>query len=158
MIDIFRLATPVALAAASFSNTVSLGSTIIVAILALATLIGIIYGAKWKSRWDQAQATIELYAQNAKGHEDRADLAQKAMTDLAGKTASDKDALLRQLADSREEIGRLRGLPDVAALVELSNANETRAQERHEATLRGQEAMLAALTTLSAIHKKEGGS
>lgn len=154
MTDTAALAATVGVLGAFWANTITLGAAIVTGILGLATLVGIMYGAKWKSRWDQAQATLELYAKNAAGHEDRADLATLAMKELAEKTALEKEELLRQLADCREEIGRLRGRPDVAMLQDLAVNHETRAQERHDAAeARAQERHEAAMAADQAIAK-----
>lgn len=135
MAETTLIATFSMLLGATYTNTLSLGTTIVASLLAFGTLVGILYGAKWKSRWDQAQATIKLYAENAAGHEDRANLALQTAKDLAEKSAAEKDTLLRQLADASGEIGKLKSLPDVAELVKIANAHEDRAQARHDASL-----------------------
>lgn len=137
---------------ATYTNTLSLGTTILATILALGTLVGVLYGAKWKSRWDQAQATIDLYAKNAAGQENRANLAIDTATQSADRAATEKDTLLHQLVDTREEIGRLRALPDLAGLVELAQTHDKRAQERFEAgEARSQERHFETVEVLRAL-------
>lgn len=135
MFEILVVSLTVGLVGTSFSNTVSLGSTVIACLLAAGTIIGIIYGTKWKTTAQTAAATITLLEANANGHADAAKLATEAAKDFQVRSAAEKEDLLRTIAKDREEIGELRGRPDLEALHNRLIEHDTKAGQRDDKIL-----------------------
>lgn len=117
-------ATIEVVAAAYLTSGLSLLATIITATLALATLVGIVYGVKWKVSADTATANAVLWEQNARGEAAKADTA-----------IADKERLLVSLDEQSKTIAELRALPNVEKLAVVMALHEERAVERHTATL-----------------------
>jgi hypothetical protein len=88
-----------------FSNTINAGTTIISFLLAVAALIGIFYGVKWKTNAAAAQATIDLWKDNALGEKAKADTL-----------ALDKERLVANNAELRLTIADYAKIPTVDTL------------------------------------------
>lgn len=112
------------LVAVSFQNSVTTGSLVITAILAAGTVVGAIFGVKWKATAQAAAATIELWQDNAAGLKLRADNLQ-----------AEKELLIRDASELRATVARLEALPNFQALVTILEHHETAAESRAKRTV-----------------------
>lgn len=107
--------------AVHFTDTVTLGAGILSVIGALAVIVGVIYGTKYKVGYEAASAAAKELRESLTDERDRVSRMEQQIVSGAD-----------QLKQANATIARLESLPDFAKIVELLDAHEVRAQERHE--------------------------
>ena len=118
------------LASVHFTDTVTLGAAVLASVGVLATLVGILYGVRYKVAYEAASAAAQELRLTLADEKDHVRRLDDVLTATRG-----------QLEIAQKTINRLESMPNLAALAELLDKHEVRAQERHEATSR----VLAAL-------------
>lgn len=110
------------LTATAFTNTVSTGVIILSALAAVATVVGIVYGVKWKTAFQVEHAVRETLDDRVRGlvHE-RDDVIDK----LEQATAA--------LHDAAKTISRLEALPNLERVLELMNGTFEKIMRRIDA-------------------------
>ena len=100
-----------------FSNTITLGGVILAALATTATIVGIMYGTRYRVAFEAASHA--------------ADELRKALTDAEARV----ETLEKEVASLREIVQELRRRPDLTALRMVIDAHEKRADSRHQQTL-----------------------
>lgn len=103
----------------SFQNTVSTGSLVITALLALGTIVAAIFGVKWKATAQAGASTIELWQNNAAGEKLRADQAD-----------AERLKLTTECAELRAKVTEFEKQPKLQALEAIMLHHEERAEDR----------------------------
>lgn len=101
--------------AVSFSHTISLGTVILGIALSLATLIGIVYGVKWK-------VAYEVEAKTREAAEAFGDIKDSESKELQSQLLRAKDLIGEQKA----VIERLEALPNLERIVHLMGEQSVR--------------------------------
>lgn len=128
------------LAELRFRDTVTLGSIIVGAIVALTTLLTAGYGIKWRTAAQVAEQNAQLYHEQAIIYHDKAEALE-----------ADKNQLLHLVSEQRESIKQLEALPNLARVIELMAATAKRQDEHSEARLSG---AMAELTKMIDGHER----
>jgi len=103
--------------AVAFSETITLGALIVASLAAIATLIGVVYGSKWKTA-----AAVEA----ANSH---------AWEDTSRRQAHELEELRHEVNALRSRLSELEGRPDLASVLEALATHDGRvanALERHD--------------------------
>lgn len=131
------------LTAVAFNNTISTGVLVLSFLTGLGTVVGIIYGVRWKTAYQVEKATSGSLSERASvlAHE-RDDVTEK----LAEAT--------RALLDAHKTIARLEALPNLEAVLQLVGGSLERFGERQERMHRenvelGEERTARLLTAIS---------
>jgi hypothetical protein len=122
--------------AIEFADTVTIGTIALAAMVSIATVIGILYGVRYKVGFEaSAAASDELRKSLADSN-----LREEHLRESALLVKEQHDALTaslrQQLNKSNETIAKLEAMPDLAQLAALLDAHEVRAQERYESAER----------------------
>lgn len=119
-----------------FTDTVTLGAVVITALVALATVVGILYGVRYKVAYEaSAAAGDELRKALADAHI-REDSLREAAVEVKRQHDQLVHSLREQIDKAHQTIAKLESMPDLAQLASLLDAHEVRAQERYEAAER----------------------
>lgn len=109
------------LLAIRWTGTISIGVAALAGIAAVGTIVGIIYGVRWKTAYEVQHATSDALAERAKT--------------LASERA-DLDAKLKEattaIRNAEVTIARLEALPNLQAVLELMTATFDRIMNRVE--------------------------
>jgi hypothetical protein len=122
-VPVFGLAADsVVLATVSFTNTISTGVIILTAIAAAATVVGVIYGIRYKTSYLTEKATREALDDRVRGLAHERD-DYKAKLEEATKT----------IAEAQRTIARLEPLKDIGRVLEMITDTFDRLVTRQEA-------------------------
>jgi predicted transcriptional regulator len=144
----------------TFHNSVTLGAVVLGLIVTAATVIGILYGVRYKVSYEASAAAAD---ELRKSLED-AHIREENLRSAAIEVKAQADALVHSLRDqldkAHQTIAKLEAMPDLAQLAALMEAHEVRAQERYEGAERrmGERhaAEIQVLTSLATEIRKEG--
>lgn len=132
--------------AAQFTDTATLGALVVGALVSIAGLVAIVAGVRWRVSAEVSSATADELRKA------RADDKEIAADREARRTEELREALTREertseaLRAAQQTIARLESLPDLARVVQLLDAHEVRAQERHESVVEVLHALTDRLT------------
>lgn len=112
--------------AVGFSDTVSLGTIVLGILLSVATLIGVIYGVKWKVAYEVEVKTREAAVSFGQIKDDES----KA---LHGQLMEAKDVI----GDQKMVIERLEALPNLERIIHLMGEQSVRADAAASTRLQG---------------------
>lgn len=122
-IPVFGLAADVSvLGAVSFTNTISTGVIMLTAIAAVATVVGVIFGVRYKAAYLAERAVREAF-------EERNGLLKNERDDYKAKL----DEATRVIIEGQRTIARLEPLKDIGRVLELVTDTFDRLVTRQEA-------------------------
>lgn len=135
------------LGAIVIDGVIGLGSILLGCLIALATLVGIIRGTKWKTAYEVESAAADGLRESLKDSLERGERLERALERARedAKRAADAAAAAAKegadrLAEAVATIARLESLPNLARVIETIDSHEQRAEARYESTeLRSQE-------------------
>ena len=139
------LEAAVGIVGTTFKDTISTGGAILTAALAIGSVVGLVYGVKWKATAQAGQATIDLWKDNAAGEASKA----ASLTAELARSHETTDRKIAEITILRAEVAELKSHPNLERLIEVFAEHENRAQQRHEAMLEVLQALTERLISTS---------
>jgi hypothetical protein len=106
----------VAFAVTNFTNTITLGSVIVGALVAIATVAAVIWGARFKVSYQAASAAAEELRKSLNDANERGNRLEKALQEA-----------LTTIGEQKETIERLAALPNLERVIQLMSDTAERA-------------------------------
>lgn len=137
----------------TFSSSITLGSGIVAVMLAVCTMVGLLYGVRYKTTADQQSKVIEMLEAERTNYKDIADRVQE----MNGK-------LMEERAGMKEKISHLEAMPDLTVittkLTDVFGSMESAQERRNTEIIQAIEAFGAKTASLGrdVQHQLETGN
>lgn len=127
-IPVLGLATDTVVLGVSFTNTISTGVILLTAIAAAATVVGVIYGIRYKTSYLTEKATREALDDRVRGLAHERDDYKTKLQEAGEKL----DAATVTIAEANRTIARLEPLKDIGRVLEMITDTFDRLVTRQE--------------------------